>query len=745
MRHLLCLAALLVVTVAFAQEPPNLLKNPGFEELTDKGFPLSWSGGEFGKPSQNTVADQRVAHSGKVSLRLGISPGSFVTTQAAPIPVKPNTTYYIAWWCKTDAFKRARAYLWLQTSQAQRVLENADQFGSQAWTLHLAQYTTTGQETTLAPVPTTHDSGGEICFAWFDDLGVYEGSFPPDLKREYEARRRQELGISQTAVVLSKSAGLTLWADNLAARIYADDGVPEWAKPTKALALSAARNEQVYAQVVVTPTKDLTDVSLAPGALKGPGTLVATAVQWWPVGYANIKTAHRQSTRLGLTPDPLLEPHPVAAPAGKNTAFLVGVKVPATAKPGQYTGSVALRSGGKTIGTVPLALQVYRFALPTDPVFRTLITFAPSEFRQWDKRSLDEIERDLCRLLHDHGIRGTGATVEYPAKLEDGKVVVDFSGVDARLEWMMKELHFNAFFLGPMFGGGTSEGWEKHRKWLGLDPLVGDFDRLFEDYLRQVAQHLRAKGWLSKAYLYLWDEPEPDYFDNVVKLQQIALRADPDFKTWETTSPGYEAFWGSVKAWSVPFSRPYFEENAVEARRQAGDEIWVYNIPASLECPPQVHRLWFWQAARYGAIGAQLWETTFYHGIDPWEDITPKPYATGRGGKQLYYYDAGQAILIYPNPSLRQTPPVPGKPLPCLRLKLLQKGIDDFGYLSLLQARLEKQARARKLKDPAAWAQTEMRKLAGQLVLDINRYNSDNAKLEQVRAEVAKRIEKLPE
>ena len=78
--------------------------------------------------------------------------------------------------------------------------------------------------------------------------------------------------------------------------------------------------------------------------------------------------------------------------------------------------------------------------------------------------------------------------------------------------------------------------------------------------MRQVAQHLREKGWLDKAYLYLWDEPEPDYFDKVVALQKLALQGDPGFKIWETTSPNYQAFWGVVKAWSVPFGRPHFNE-----------------------------------------------------------------------------------------------------------------------------------------------------------------------------------------
>ena len=105
----------------------------------------------------------------------------------------------------------------------------------------------------------------------------------------------------------------------------------------------------------------------------------------------------------------------------------------------------------------------------------------------------------------------------------------------------------------------------------------------------------------------------------------------------------------------------------------------VYNIPCSLEIAPQDHRLWFWQAARYGTIGGQLCNVTFCHGIDPWVNITHRPYPAGRCTKSLFYYDAGEGIMIYPRPG-------GGLPFASLRLKLMKKVLDDYSYLSLYQA-----------------------------------------------------------
>lgn len=745
MRVLIGLVLLLAAGVAGAQPPPNLVKNPGFEEVTAEDFAAHWRGGEFGKPGKNVTLDTAVARSGKNSVRLGVAAHSFVTCASEPIPCKPNTTYYVAWWCKTEKCAQARAYLFFQTNTGQRIFEDMNQFGTSDWTLRLGAYTTKEDETWLHPVLTTHGMGEvEDCRAWFDDIAIYEARWPEELEKEWAVRRRAQLGISETAIVLSRSPELTLWADDLAAKIYREDGLPSYARPAASVSVAAARREQEFFQVAVLPTADLGEVTLRPGPLTGPGTIPASAVRWWPVGYTKLQKAKRDEVRRGLTPDPLLDPQPVKAPAGQNTPFLVGLQVPPAAPAGNYTGQIALVAGEREVARLTVSLRVFDFELPVDPTFRTLITYTPASMSRWDKRPISEIEKEICQVLYEHRIRGSGATAVVPARIENEQVICDFTAFDARLEWLLGDLGFNAFFLGPMFGGGAGWGWEAAHKWLGtMMPLSPEFNRYFPQYLRQVSDHLQQKGWLDNAYLYLWDEPEPDYFDKVVELKKMALAVNPKFHIWGTTSPSHQAFWGVVNAWSVPFGRPYFNEEIVEQRRAAGDEIWVYNIPSTLERPNQVHRLWFWQAAYFNAVGTQLWQTTFYRNIDPWENITPEPFPTGRDKKGLYVYDAGEAVMLYPNPSLHQNPPQPGAPLSCLRLRLLHKGIDDYEYLHLLQQRLLARAKAQGAADPAAVARDRMREFASRLVLDISRWETNTVVLEEVRRRVGEEIEKL--
>ena len=268
-------------------------------------------------------------------MRLGENPFTFVICDSADIAVKPGTKYLVTWWCKTEGFTRTAAWLGLCTNKGQRGTGTTFKVhGSSEWTRYFGEYTTQADETRLHPILVTHNMGGTptnspAAFCWFDDVCVYEGAFPPELEAEYPAWQRNNLsGVSETAVILRKSGDLTLWSDNLSAHIYAEDPVPGYAKPVEAVEVSAARGEEEFFQIALRPAADLEGVSVLTADLEGPGRISATYVHWWPVGFANVKKASNPDMRLGLTPDPLLDSAPVAAPKAKNTPFCIGVRVP---------------------------------------------------------------------------------------------------------------------------------------------------------------------------------------------------------------------------------------------------------------------------------------------------------------------------------------------------------------------------------------------------------------------------------
>ena len=89
-KVLACIGMMLTLAIAaFAQAPANLVQNPSMEAVTTEGFAAGWRGGECGKPVKNVTIDEKVAHSGKNSIRVSTSLGSFVTCAGADVPVKP--------------------------------------------------------------------------------------------------------------------------------------------------------------------------------------------------------------------------------------------------------------------------------------------------------------------------------------------------------------------------------------------------------------------------------------------------------------------------------------------------------------------------------------------------------------------------------------------------------------------------------------------------------------------------------
>ncbi|MFM9000814.1 MAG: PVC-type heme-binding CxxCH protein [Verrucomicrobiota bacterium] len=92
------------------REGPNLLPNPGFEELDDKKLPVGWKRRDYGRRPGNATAqwgiviDPKMVRSGKHAMR-GITREDGDTSFFADVPLKPNTEYRLSAWIKTHAFR----------------------------------------------------------------------------------------------------------------------------------------------------------------------------------------------------------------------------------------------------------------------------------------------------------------------------------------------------------------------------------------------------------------------------------------------------------------------------------------------------------------------------------------------------------------------------------------------------------------------------------------------------------------
>ena len=90
------------------KEGPNLLPNPGFENLAADGLPEGWARRDYGKNPGNENAEWKVVsgegmvHSGKNAVRV-ITRDDADTSLHADVTVKPNTEYKLSGWVKAHA------------------------------------------------------------------------------------------------------------------------------------------------------------------------------------------------------------------------------------------------------------------------------------------------------------------------------------------------------------------------------------------------------------------------------------------------------------------------------------------------------------------------------------------------------------------------------------------------------------------------------------------------------------------
>jgi len=95
---------------------------------------------------------------------------------------------------------------------------------------------------------------------------------------------------------------------------------------------------------------------------------------------------------------------------------------------------------------------------------------------------------------------------------DDYVVTHDFSDFDQGASRYLDEFHFTAFNM-PCMPGSIA----------GHEQGTPEYEALFTSYARQIQDHLEAKGWLDKAYIYWFDEPEPRDYDFVKEGIQEGL------------------------------------------------------------------------------------------------------------------------------------------------------------------------------------------------------------------------------
>ena len=513
---------------------------------------------------------------------------------------------------------------------------------------------------------------------------------------------------------LTAGAAATIWRASAGRKVPPCRKVPS-ARAT-ALEIKTAANEAEAAQLVVCPKVELMDVKLALAgelAAAGGARIPASSVDILRVAYVQVDQVTDTLGVRGLWPDPLppQDGTPLHVAAGVNQPFWVRVKPPRGTAKGFYRGKVDVvcvaKSGKASRFAVPIEVEVFGFDLPDRMTCETAFganmhyptryhaAKTPEERRLIAGRYLKALSS--CHLSPYDPVPG----VRWSVKWKDGNPTFDWTAWDAAMERAIAERHVNTVKIGVEgLGGGTFHS-RTEPSFRGVPGTNDEYHVLMGKYLSGIESHLREKGWLSMAYVYWFDEPDPKDYAFVMNGFNTLKRHAPGLRRMLTEQIEPELV-GGPNVW-CPHSAGLDPKRAAE-RRAAGDAIWWYvccspKAPYAgefIDHPSNEMRMWLWQTWGEQVSGILIWETMYWHSPEAYPGETQNPYRdpmswltsydTPKGTRRAW--GNGDGRLFYPPVALADGKAkkfTDGEPVASFRSEGLRDGIEDYEYFAMLK------------------------------------------------------------
>lgn len=509
-------------------------------------------------------------------------------------------------------------------------------------------------------------------------------------------------------------------------KVFPDTQAPAggWAAEGR---LSLAGHEYEAVQLLVSPTRALKQVTVtfSPLTRQGGGGVLPAAC----ITPGLVESVLVQGKRW---PDPIVPYHAFDVGAGRTQPVWVCVYAPPETPAGVYVSEVTLRADGLAPVTRRLAVTVRGFTLPVTGTLKTLASWEMNPaYRQL-----------LLRYRHQPGGSLVGAgEITGPACVltRDGKIRFDWTAYDREMATCFAQ-GMTCFGLPWRAGDGT--GLEPYRMEypfldertgkqvrLSLNPLAGPAEAArMGDWFRQFAAHLREKGWLDRAVVYLWDEPGPNHNPEILALARAVKKADPGLKIMLTEWPVDELF-PVVDIFCTHVVNFRDAHLPVMRRAQAkGKALWWYSCSPDPYPSPSYNiphdntllRSMSWLTWKLDLPGSLYFTFAWNRGQDPY--VSP-----GADGK-------GDGLLVYPFKD--------GQPVVSVRLEMLRDGIEDYEYLAILKRRIAA-AKAGGVAADLIGAASALLVVPAEIAVSADTYTTDPEVIDRQRAKIASMIERL--
>lgn len=537
------------------------------------------------------------------------------------------------------------------------------------------------------------------------------------MKTKLKLLRIFALGV---VVTLTAQGGIKLTALNSMERIFSHQ--PQFGKDS--VEIFSARNEVESFQVVVGATG--TNLTVSSVILKelvaaNGNKIKSENIKLYREEYVRVrKSTPRAEFPTGLYPDPLVPfLHPetgkriparsrtrdergratykgaeiVALPFdvwdGYNQPLWVDVHVPANTEPGVYNGTMVVNSTGGN-AEIAVKLTVWDFVLPDSPSQRNHLAHSFNQVGATfgvkpNTEELYAIEKNYGLMMRDHRLTTPTPKRFLPEFDKDGSLKIDPDS-HAALTAFRKEMHLVDFEVPRYSFNHTNE------------VQIQKATRYYSEYQKYLAEN----GWLDKAYVYTYDEPNsPEAYEAVVGIAKVIHAAAPGIKCLVTEQtyqqdPKWVDIDPGIDIWCPLFS--FIDRNTINQKLANGDEVWSYTAlvqrapsyhpeyAAVKELDPPywhtdrsllVYRVPTWINRQYNITGLLYWGSLVYSNGDPWH--TPALM------RNVHFNSSG--FMIYPG-----APCDINGPIASTRLKNLRDGMEDYEYFMLLEKKAGKEA-----------------------------------------------------
>ncbi len=485
------------------------------------------------------------------------------------------------------------------------------------------------------------------------------------------------------------------WAESSMVKIYTTthsrDRTAVWDSGNDTIRISMARGEYEGFQLAFRPLKDI-DETITIDQPTGPSVLGTGNLSMHEVAYAG-----------SYSPDPLIPvpPHPgndidprtgeadsvhwdVLEDSGTTSTFWVTVFVPHDMPSGTYRSNITFSQSDASV-IRPLEIRVWDFVLPVSSSLETWFDSSPSSYVSYypfanrDPEHIDLMNKTYAKFREYRITPGKlcaaepwGADFTVDAGLN---VSVNFTRSDPIMEYYLDVLGMSRFEF-PLTAFDPVR-WDAARYDFSDPPYApsANYTRVMGQFIKQVADHYREKGWLDRCVFHYCDDPtaytrdcnsphRSPPFSLHRAMDELVKNNAPDLNHLITRAPE-PGLYGTGEIWKADHTQYHLNDAA--RRSELDERYWWSDVGGGIEDTGIALRGLYWHSYTERVDGVAQW------GVNYWG------HATQNGDPWRGSSEDGNGYMFYPGPGAGLDDEI----IPSIRLEQTRDGLEDYEYLAL--------------------------------------------------------------